>query len=255
MAAQGLTIGAAVREDEMRAALLIRTEVKYCATAFCAAPNTEAATIDECAATVLSYYSHLNIAEIREAFRMASVGEIEVNMNAYFGLFSVRIVGDILSTYNDHRAHTARQVRARIQAEQDAAENETRAGLMRERFGTLAEQFAALQRKNERYARWQDLPTWFCERVVKEDIYGFSMEEKGKIWVTAKAWAVGQLGAWRISPDTTPADRQRFHAAAEALRENADVFPDELKSEAQEAYCKMLVFEKIAEYQQQNESR
>lgn len=249
MAAQGLTIGAAVRQDEVRAALLIRTEVKYCATAFCAAPNTESTTIDECAATILAHYPHFNVAEIREAFRMASIGDLDVNMNAYYGLFSVRIVGDILSAYSDHRTQVVRQVRARMQAEQDAAENEQRAEMLKEKFGTIADQFAALQAKNDRYSRWGDLPGWFCERVIKEDVGGFSLEEKGKAWVTAKHWAVNQLGGWRLDPNRSQADRKRFNDAYAAIQADPECFPDELKPEAQEAYSKMLVYSKIATYE------
>lgn len=252
MAAQGLTIGAAVRQDEVRAALLIRTEVKYCATAFCAAPNTESTTIDECAATILSHYSHFNVAEIREAFRMASIGELDVNMNAYYGLFSVRIVGDILSAYSDHRTQAVRQVGARMQAEKDAAENVQRAEMLKEKFGTIADQFAALQSKNDKYSRWQDLPVWFCEKVVKEDVAGFSLEEKGKAWVTAKHWAVNQLGTWRLDSNNGPNDRRRYNDAHAAIQANPECFPDELKPEAQEAYSKMLVFQKIATYENEH---
>ena len=248
MAAQGLTIGTAIRQDEMRAALLIRTEVKYCATTFCAAPNTESATIDECAATILAHYSHFNVAEIREAFRMASVGEIEVNMNAYYGLFSVRVIGEIMSAYNDYRTQAARQVRARMQAQQDAIENEQRAEILREKFGTLEEQFAALKERNDKYRRWQDLPGWFCERVVRDDVAGFSLDEKGKAWIIAKQWSANQLANWIMDPQTPKADRSRYVEVEQAYKENPDVFPEGLKKEAQAAYCKMLVFDRIAKY-------
>lgn len=248
MAAQGLTIGAAIREDEMRAALLIRTEIKYCATAFCAAPNTESTTIDECAATILSHYPHLNISEIREAFRMASVGETEVNLNAYYGLFSVRIVGDILAAYSDVRTQAVRQMRARLQAEQDAAENEQRAEILKGKFGTLSEQFADLKTKNDKYPRWQDLPAWFCEKAIRENIVEFSHDEKGKTWVTAKHWAVNQLGMWRMDANNSVENRKRLNAAHATIQDDPEAFPDELKKEAQDAYSKMLIFQKIATY-------
>lgn len=252
MAAQGLTIGAAVRQDEIRAALLIRTEVKYCATTFCAAPNTESVTIDECAATVLSHYSHFNVSEIREAFRMASVGEIEVNMNAYYGLFSVRVIGEIMSAYNEHRTQAARQVRARMQAEQDAIENQQRAEILRERFGTLEGQFQALQAKNDKYRRWQDLPAWFCRRLVEEDIVKIPVAEKGKIWKVVKHWAINQLGFWIGDPNTTREDRARYLGAKRAFGRDNDAFPNEIRKEAEEAYPKMLVFPLIAEYKDSN---
>lgn len=250
MAAQGLTIGTAIRQDEMRAALLIRTEVKYCATTFCAAPNTESATIDECAATILAHYSHFNVAEIREAFRMASVGEIEVNMNAYYGLFSVRVIGEIMSAYNDYRTQAARQVRARMQAQQDAIENERRAEILREKFGTLEEQFQALKERNDKYRRWQDLPGWFCRRLIEEDVLKISVSEKGKIWKVSKHWVVNQLGMWLADPNTSREDRARYLDAKRVIDRDPDAFPHELRKEAEEAYPKMLVFPLIAEYKE-----
>lgn len=250
-AAQGLTIGAQVRENAVGAALLIRTEVKYCAVAFCAAPNTEPETIDECALTIVSHYSHLNVAEIREAFRLASIRQIDVDLSAYHGQFSVRILGGVLSAYDDLRAAAARQVRARLQAEQDAAENELRAEILKDKFGTLADQFAALIERNDRYEIWQDLPTWFCGRVVMEGIAKLTLEEKKAAWIAAKRWCVNNVGGWyseTFQGRFIMSDRRRFLTAIEAIRADADTFPEQIRPEAEAAYCKMLVFSKIAQY-------
>lgn len=245
----GQTIGALIRANEETGGAALIMEIKYCAITYCASPNTEPETLKESARFVISQYSGLNFHEIREAFRFAAAWKIDASLAAYHGQFSVRILGDVLSTYSDYRTQAARQVRARIRAQESERENAERAEAMRQYFGTLAEQFQALVEQNTKYQRWQDLPGWFCERLVREDIPGFSLDEKAKTWVTAKHWAVNRLGAWILNPETAKADRERYRKAKAKTEKDPDFFPDEIMKEAQEAYAKMLVFNRIAPFQ------
>jgi len=238
-----------MREDEIKAPTALLAEIKYCAITYCASPNTEPETLKESVRFVLSQYGHLNVAEIREAFRLTAAGKIEANLNAYHGQFTIRILGDVLSGYNDMRTQVAREVRARLRAEQDAEQNKIFAQFLSQKFGTLGEQYQQLVQSNSKYSRWQDLPGWFCERIVREDVPGFTIEEKGKAWINAKHLVVNNLGFWSIDPSVLPADRKRYRAAAEALKNDPETFPEDLRKEAEEAYCKMLVFEKIAVFE------
>lgn len=230
--------------------VLLHTEVKFCAATYCAAPNTEREVLEESARFIARQFGHLNISEIREAFRLAAAGKIEADLTTYYGMFSVNILGRVLNAYDDYRTQTYREVRARINAEQQQRENEQRAERMKEQFGTIAEQFQALTERNDKYPTWQSLPGWFAEKVVRDDIPGFCHDEKGKMWVTAKAWAVNSVGSWILNPATPDEDRKRYKVAKVEIEKNRDVFPEALKSEAQDAYAKMLVFSKIAEYTQ-----
>lgn len=249
-ALNGNTISASLLQNDFLAISALQTEIEFCAVTYCACPNTPADTIEESVRFISSQFAHLNIAEVRESFRLTAAGKTDANLNTYYGQFSVRILGEMLQAYDDQRTQVYREMRARLQAEQDAAENEQRAEILKGRFGTLSEQFAALQSKNDKYQRWQDLPGWFCEKVVREDVGRFLVEEKGKIWVTAKYWAVNQLGLWRMDANNSFDDRRRFNAAYAVNQADPEAFPNELKKEAQDAYAKMLVFSKIAEYVQ-----
>lgn len=246
----GRTIGAMMKAGGMEPVVLLHTEVKFCAATYCAAPNTEREVIEESARFIASKFGHMNVNEIREAFRLAAAGQIDASLNAYYGMFSVSILGKVLSAYDDHRTQAYREVRARINAEQQERENEQRAERLKEQFGTIGEQFQALTERNEKYPTWQSLPGWFAEKVVRDDLAGFCHDEKGKMWVTAKAWAVNNVGSWILNPATPDEDRRRYKAAKAEIEKKPDVFPDSLKSEAQDAYAKMLVFSKIAEYTQ-----
>jgi len=247
-AIEGNTIAAMVRRDE-RLVFGLKLDMEFCAATYCGAPNTLPETIGEGVKFVQAQFSHLNLSEIREAFRLAAAKKIDADLSSFYGLFTLQMLGKVLAAYDDYRTAIFREVRAQSIVAQDAAENEQRKEILKEKFGAIADQFAALQQKNNRYERWQDLPTWFCERAVKEDVAGFSLEEKGKAWVTAKHWTANQLPEWIINAGYPVADRKRFSDAAEAIRKDPDTFPDEIKKEAQEAYSKMLIFQKIPPYE------
>jgi len=244
----GITINSLKIADALKCSTAVQLEIEDCATAYCAAPNTEADTITEAVRFVLSQFGHFNISEIREAFRLVASGMVAGNLNAYHGQFSVRILGEVLNAYADYRTQIAREVRARKRAAELAALEDSRADMLKERFGTLSENLADLQDVNTKYARWQELPYWFCRRLIEEDTLKLTIEEKGKTWILAKHWAVNQVGSWVLDSTHQPEDRKRYLAASESIKENPDIFPDELKKEAEEAYSKMIVFENIAPF-------
>lgn len=244
----GITINSLKNADALKCSAAVQLEIEDCATAYCAAPNTESETITESVRFILTQFGHLNISEIRESFRLAAAGKIEVNLNAYHGLFSVRILGDVLNAYADYRTQMAREERAREQQRIAALEIDIRAEELKERFGTLADNLAELQEVNTKYARWQDLPYWFCRRLIEEDMPKVTVEEKGRVWVEAKHWAVNQLGYWLLDAEVQPESRLRYKAAKSVIDADPDAFPDELHPEAKEAYAKKLVFKHIAPF-------
>jgi len=245
---QGHTIGAIMRTSDGVAIPAMLAEIKFAAVTYCAAPNTDSETCKEGVAFVLSQFSHLNINEIREAFRLAASGKIDASLAAYHGQFSIRILGEVLRAYDDHRTGIYREERARFIEQQAALEAPTRSETLQAHFGTIAENFRALQEKNTKYPRWQDLPGWFCRRVIEDELIEIHPDEKGPTWIAAKHWAANQVGVWALDLTTGKEDRARYKAAAAVIREDADAFPGEIRKEAEEAYSKMLIFSKIAHY-------
>ena len=246
-AIEGNTIAAMVRRDE-RLAFGLKLDLEFCAATYCGAPNTLPETIGEGVKFVQAQFSHLNLTEIREAFRLAAAKKIDADLSSFYGLFTLQMLGKVLAAYDDYRTAIFREVRAKVAQMEDEHGNEERAEAMREKFGTIAEQFAALQQSNTKYERWQDLPEWFCRRVIEEDLAGITIEEKGKAWVTAKHWAANEVRVWLLDTSVSRDDRKRYAIAAATLDKNPDIFPDEIKKEAQEAYSKMLIFQKIPPY-------
>lgn len=245
----GQTIRAMVRANDEQAGTALFLEVKYCAVTYCASPNTEPETLKESTRFIISQYGSLAFHEIREAFRLAAAGKIDASLAAYHGQFSVRILGDVLSTYLDYRTQAGREIRARLNRIEDEMKDEMRATMLREIFGTLAEQYQTLTQANSKYQRWQDLPDWFCLKLVQEDIPQFTIEEKVETWVTAKHWSANQIGTWLLDRNIGKEERIRYKAAKQVIEQDPETFPDELRKEAESAYCKMLVFNRIAQFE------
>lgn len=227
----------------------VKIDLEFCAATYCGAPNTLPETIGEGVKFILSQFSHLGLTEIREAFRLAAAGKIEADLNAFYGLFTIQLLGKVLSAYDDYRTAIFREVRAKAAQAEEEQGNVERDQALREKFGTAADVFAELQQQNTKYEKWQDLPAWLCRRVIEEDLAGITLEEKGKSWITAKHWAANEVRVWLLDASVSKDDRKRYAVAAAALDKNPDIFPDEIKKEAQEAYSKMLIFQKIPPYE------
>lgn len=220
---------------------LVRLTLEQCAVAYCGAPNTETATIDECVRFIFAQYGMLDPNEIKEAFRLAASGKTSASLEAYHGQFTARILGGVLSNYLDYRSAMAREARSRQAAAEAEEEYRRRQGDLFQQHGTAADQIAALDR--EKYKTWNDLPGWLSMIAVKDGLIDLTPEEKGEAWKIAKAYMVNRIAAMLLDPDRSV--RQKWLLAAEAIRKDPDVFPECLRPEAEIVYAKMLLHSKI----------
>lgn len=122
---EGRTIGAAMRENREAALVALSLELEYCAKAYTGATRTDELVFDELVLFVVKQYGMLNTAEIREAFRLGAAGELgEVRMTAYYGAFTVLMLGDLLGAYMARREADVRKARRAETAAEDAARSE-----------------------------------------------------------------------------------------------------------------------------------
>lgn len=247
-ALQGGSIRAQLVADDVLTIAALQTQIEHCASAYCGAPSTPVETLKEATRFVENQFGHLTVLEIAEAFRMAASGRIEADLKAYHGVFSVRILGEVLAAYEDFRALTFRQVRAAWLEQQEAEQQTARAAGMIERFGTLGDQLQALRAKNHKFQTWQDVPLWFCRRCIQEGLIDLEVERKSALWISAKAWAIAQVETWLLDPLTSKSDRDRWRAGQIKNEDDSGCFPAELRTEAEAAYSQMLLFEIIAPY-------
>jgi hypothetical protein len=77
-----------------------------CAELYCGVKKTEFnyATLEECSLFIYDHFYNLGVNEIKQAFELCAANKIEnVNMTAYYGKFTVAMLGDILTAYTKYR--------------------------------------------------------------------------------------------------------------------------------------------------------
>lgn len=107
-----MTIRAGVAEEPEMFMLALVAELEGCAKQYTGCPNTKDLVFDEAAEFVIDQFGLLNIGEIRLAFRLAAAGEFEgVRLVAYYGTFTVGMLGEVLAAYKDYRGEAVRHFR------------------------------------------------------------------------------------------------------------------------------------------------
>lgn len=112
-------IRAMLVENEAHAIVLLAAELQVCAKQYTGCVKTDDMVFDECVEFVIERFGGLHIDEIRHAFRLAAAGELgEVSLDAYFGTFTVAMLGKVLIAYEEYRKKI---VKAVMEAERKAA--------------------------------------------------------------------------------------------------------------------------------------
>ena len=95
--------------------------------AYCGATSdgTHSGVVSECVALMTHKFAHLSIYEIREAFRLAAVNQIDVNLTAYKGVATVYVFGQVMSAYDELRRPVAHKFKSvPVNTEEDEKEVE-----------------------------------------------------------------------------------------------------------------------------------
>ena len=73
--------------------------------AYCGATSdgTHIGIFNACAELMVHKYNEMSLEEIREAFRLAAINEIDADITAYKGVATVAIFGNVMSKYKDYR--------------------------------------------------------------------------------------------------------------------------------------------------------
>lgn len=113
----GNTLRSSLRTDKAATVVFLCAELEFCARTYSGCVNTSDDTFREMVGFVLDRFGSYNAGEIREAFRLAAARELDVDMKAYHGIFTVDTLGAVLGAYRDYRG---RLVTAVLTAEREA---------------------------------------------------------------------------------------------------------------------------------------
>lgn len=127
LASNGNTIARMMRESAKAGVATISLELEACAKTYVACPNTDDEAFDEIIEFVAAKFGGLNVSEIREAFRLVAAKQIDVDLKAWYGQFTVMMMGEVLTAYMDWRERLQRLVLEKMAAERAAKRGAERA--------------------------------------------------------------------------------------------------------------------------------
>ncbi len=222
--------------------------ISICATMYCGMQENKmlVETIQESVRLVYKHYPQISVNEIREAFSMAAANRFEqVNMTAYYGTFTVSMLGDILSAYIEFRRPIIAEA-IRIITEQEAKlskelEREQRNEYTKKNIQEeIDAAIIAVQSGSELvWESWQDVPVHYAEIAVLNGWIEVSDSFKKEVWERSKALAVEELS--RVSSDLTNLiEAKKARAQLKSIFETQAV-PDPAKR----IYSKLLIWEYV----------
>lgn len=182
---EGNTIRALVKEDATMATTALTAEFEDCARSYTGCVNTSEMVFDECVEFLATQFGALNIGEVRHAFRLAAAGELgEVNLKAYHGVFTVAMLGEVLTAYMVYRGRIVAEV-SRLESEirQETRERPDLSGWEDERLEFL---------RNKEGLSADDCIVFDFE-VFKDEVLELPKEEKELLWKDAYALALGDF--------------------------------------------------------------
>lgn len=207
-------------------------------------------TIQESVRFIYKHHKNIGVNEIREAFSLAAANTFNgINMTAYFGIFTVAMLGDILSAYNQYRNPIIAQayenaykqeLDAKCEQDKEAKNFEARSKINAD----IENAIIAVQTGAEPlWETWHDVPVHYAEIAVKWGMIEVSDEFKSKIWQRSKELALDEL-------KTTAQDYANFSEAKRTrLLLKSRVESEIIKDPAKRIYSKLLIFEYVKSHE------
>ena len=162
-----------------------------CAELYCGIKKTEFnyATLEECSLFIYDHFYNLGVNEIKQAFELCAANKIEnVNMTAYYGKFTVAMLGDILTAYTKYRNNEYIKIKELHQKNLrgDTFVNEVDHKNFIARQEVIAEFKSELEKKKNgqplKYNSHDEIRIHWPKILIDNGIIQLDSETKSKIW-------------------------------------------------------------------------
>jgi hypothetical protein len=199
--------------------------------------------IIESAALLREKFSGIGIDEVNEAFKLAASKQIEANLAAYSGQFTVRIFGEVMATYIDYRRPVVAEIEKRkseMEAERMEQEKQERNNRTRKE---IIEGFTGMCAGTvPNFAAPSGIPD-FWARILTEEKLVFGDAET---WKEAKRMVVERFKTARniAMPDETLSEYDAKQVMYQ-LQSDPEFFPEALRPRAEILYGQLIVWNEI----------
>jgi len=194
---------------------------------------------------VRTKYSHLGLEEIREAFRLAN--DLQVNLKAYYGTFSLISIGELLDAYTKYRNKVINQLLDEQKRIDDAKRKEAeKVDKNKEAVQDAIEAFTlAVKCKDEMpmFDNWAAIPQNWYDILLREKLIEVTPEMKKKVATIAKDRARLEFESCIYSDKFVEVDKVHAKKIIKLLS-NDELHPD-FVARWKSIYSKKIVWEYI----------
>jgi len=202
--------------------------------------------IQEAALFIVQKFPMLGLGDIWEAFKMVGAKELDVDLRAYYGTFSIIAIGEMLTAYLKYRNRILSKVQDEVEAaEKKAKEEAEKAAKNAEaKQQVVFEYQLALKAKDELpiFTHWKQIPTHWAKIVFDAGlIEALGDDQKTALKTKARKLASYELDVI-IFGDSA---RQSEKAAARKMRKDfeANVKNEDFIAMWLNIYSKLRVWE------------
>lgn len=206
-------------------------------------------TLSACTDFIIEMFPMLGLKEIELAFKLASAGKFEgVNLETYYGKFTVQFLGKVLNSYLTHRKKVLGVYSEQEQLERNRQVKENLDAQNKDTHLHVLEEYKNLQAewlKNGDIESIEKLATpYWAKILIKHEIINFTAEQKKEIWEEAKDLVHKELSKeLNFGHDQTPANRRNLVASLRRIANDEQDSSYELK--ARNKYSKLIIIKSI----------
>lgn len=229
----------------------IYVNLSKCAILYCGAKDgaTPIEVFQESARCIVTYHSWIGFHEIEEAFRLASMNMIDnVQMKAYGGVFSVSMIGDILTSYKNYRNSVIQNFekeKYKIEKEESAPK-----GSELDLLNLMAINDFVEQVENEieriqsglmpKWRDWERVPAILAEKALKSNKIIIDKDFKKSIFEKAK-----EMAKIEVNYDSRNIKSQNRGLARKLIDAQFQIESPYFNNKIETIYAKLLIFEFI----------
>ena len=196
-------------------------------------------TYKECERIFEGSYMSLSPSEIKLAFEKAAKKEIQADITAYYGAFTVAIFVNVMQAYTQHRAKVQKAIEDEISKQDFEAKELQRKQSDIDRLKQVKNELIACQVENRKYKGWRDLPAWLCRSVIDEGLIKVEHDVKKSLW--EQSMSIMQADA-KADFDLEENSIAKVVKGKEIEAILSDNLTENLKARRENIYARLLVF-------------
>lgn len=200
-----------------------------------------------CCNFIIDRFPQLSIAELEQAFSLAAAGKFEgVNMETYFGKFTINILGNILKAYDKARNKVIIQNGKLLEQEikkQERGKMEQLNEQVKKDVIKIFSDLKGLFLNEGIIPDLKDIRSYWAKILINAGVIKFTEDERKQIWAESKVLTEKQIKTQLHGGTGTVSNKQNLRAMLRAISDGAQ--SDDFNKTATANYSKLIIIKSI----------